>query len=115
MRVVAGGVVDERVVAVELEALAAGPDTAAHAHRRLLAGPHPGAPVRRHHLDSLALIQLEIDGAIARSHPVAVERHAPAALEHRAVRQGDRPPPLRHSSHAATATHSIMSGRYTPT
>ena len=89
-RVVAGGVVDEAVVAVQLERAPADPHAAAHGHRRLLARPHVAAPVRRDDLHARALVELQIEHA-ADPRATAAEPHAAAALE-RASRPAAPPP-----------------------
>src|SRR5687768_15306502 len=107
-RVVAGGLVDEAVVAVELEGAAGYADLAAHGHAGLLARPDPAAPMRRDDLDALALAQLQLDRHV-RLRATLVDTDPAAALEQRSVRQRHRPPALAHAGHArvADAQHHV--------
>src|SRR5829696_3339106 len=91
--VVPGGLIEEAVVAVELEAPAAGRHAPPHEDRRRLARPDVRAPVGGDDLHAAGLVELQVEHA---AHPrtAGAELDAARPLEERAVGQRNRPPPL---------------------
>src|SRR5918995_2252477 len=97
--VVAGGLVDEAVVAVELEAPAAGRHAPAHEDRSRLARPDVRAPVRGDDLHAAGLVELKVEHS-AHARAAGGELHAARPLDERAVGERNRPPPLPDAAHA---------------
>src|ERR687897_1885610 len=97
--VVAGGLVDEAVVAIELEAPAAGRHAPAHEDRSRLASPDVRAPVWGDDLHAAGLVELKVEHS-AHARAAGGELHAARPLDERAVGERNRPPPLPDAAHA---------------